>query len=682
MRNNYIKNDLEEFRNDFVKIKSLLSFKRNPEDKIDSILEKIRDEGSENQNFNKSITKHSIDDDKKIFEKENKIVQNENNKNSRKFKIFKIDNEKSKNCHRFRKSENKNLDCYFDKKDSNQEKMNMNNTNTNTNTNANTIIINGFFINQTNLLPNQLINKSIKYYQGLNIIKINKEINKDQNFYIQNNRVKYNYTFINSIYDIPEGIKEFYLMNANTINKSNRNEYFSKLKIYFNSLNNIKQKYEISIENKKLIFIHDSFNQIKRIPKIMSNIINPRNFLSKDEYLIDYEKDSEDEYLEENAEDIKSEENEDIEEDDEEAFNYQKDGGFIVSDGHLSEDELSDEDLLEERKKLKNSKNNLLDIKFLFNIRRNYIRPILIDFKNKKNERVTILENHLTIGLFNYENIFNIDNFENNSFANEDSFPIKIDKNSKKYKGMQDSILNHFKDIVKKVHGSYDTKEHLIFELNKKYDDLSKKVLNNFFREYCLKIPKKYWVVKTEILKQFNLDKNEIEEIKNKNHNIYKEKGEKKVKELEEIKIENRVISAIRQKNIDMENFEQIEIIDDEKDTSKSKKLKEIIIGPKEYNENDASFDIKSEIYDSDSDKHTDSEIININDSEEIVTISLEDLEEDIKYLKSNNQNGNDEESNSVYLEINENVGRKKSKNSSNIKCNKNKSKRKKEKRK
>jgi hypothetical protein len=131
-----------------------------------------------------------------------------------------------------------------------------------------------------------------------------------------------------------------------------------------------------------------------------------------------------------------------------------------------------------------------------------------------------------------------------------------------------------------------------------------------------------------------------------------------------------------------MENFEQIEIIDDEKDTSKSKKLKEIIIGPKEYKENETSFDIKSEIYDSDSDKHTDSEIININDSEEILTISLEDLEEDIKYLKSNNQNVKDKESNSVYLEINENVGRKKSSHNSNIKCNKKKSKRKKEKRK
>ena len=73
IKNNYIKNDLEEFRNGFVKIKSLLSFKRNPEDKIDSILEKIRDEGSENQNFNKSITKRFIDDGKKVFEKENKI---------------------------------------------------------------------------------------------------------------------------------------------------------------------------------------------------------------------------------------------------------------------------------------------------------------------------------------------------------------------------------------------------------------------------------------------------------------------------------------------------------------------------------------------------------------------------------------------------------------------------------
>ena len=666
-KNNFIRNDLEEFRNDFFKIKSLLSFKRNPEEKLDNILAKIRDDSSENQNFNKSITKSSVDDNKKIFEKENIIVHNESNKKSRKFKT-----DKSKNCHGFRKTENKNLDCYFDKKDSNKEKMNKNNT----------IIINGFFINQTNLLPNQLINKSINYYQSLNIIKINEEINKNQNFQMQNNRVKYNYAFINSIYDIPKGIKEFYLLNANTINNSNKNEYFSKLKNYFNSLNNIKQKYEIDIENKKLIFIHDSFSQIKRIPKIMSNIINPRNFLMKDEYLIDYEKDSEDEYVEENAEDIKSDENEDIEEDEEEAFNYQKDGGFIVSDGHLSEDELSDEDLLEERKKLKNSRNKLLDIKFLFNIRKNYIRPVLIDFKNKKNERVLILENHLTIGLFNYENIFNINNLENNLYSNEDSFPIKIDKKSKKYKGMQDSIRNHFKDLVRKVHGSYDTKEHLIFELNKKFNDLSKKVLNNFFRENCLKIPKKYWVIKTEILDQFNLDKNEIEEIKNKNHNLYKEKGEKKVKELEEIKIENGIINANKPKNINRVNFEQIEIIDDEKNTSKSKKLKEIIIGQKEFHENDTSFDIKSDIYESDSDKHTDSEIINIDDSEEILTISLGDLEEESRNVKNNNKNNEDEDSSSVYLEINENVGKKKSKNNNNIKCNKNKSKRKKEKRK
>ena len=37
----YFKNDLEEIKNNFVKIKSLISQKRKPEDKIDNILEKI-----------------------------------------------------------------------------------------------------------------------------------------------------------------------------------------------------------------------------------------------------------------------------------------------------------------------------------------------------------------------------------------------------------------------------------------------------------------------------------------------------------------------------------------------------------------------------------------------------------------------------------------------------------------
>ena len=44
----------------------------------------------------------------------------------------------------------------------------------------------------------------------------------------------------------------------------------------------------------------------KKIPTQASHLINPKNYLAKDEYLIDYDKDSEDEFMEENAEDIKS----------------------------------------------------------------------------------------------------------------------------------------------------------------------------------------------------------------------------------------------------------------------------------------------------------------------------------------------------------------------------------------
>ena len=105
----------------------------------------------------------------------------------------------------------------------------------------------------------------------------------------------------------------------------------------------------------KLIFIHNSFAPLKKIPNRESTLINPRNYLAKDDYLIDYEKDSEDEYMEENAEDIKSNDNEDKEEDEDDDINSIQDDKFIVPDGHLSEEELSDKDMLKERQLLENS---------------------------------------------------------------------------------------------------------------------------------------------------------------------------------------------------------------------------------------------------------------------------------------------------------------------------------------
>ena len=61
-------------------------------------------------------------------------------------------------------------------------------------------------------------------------------------------------------------------------------------------------------KKRKLIYLHDSYSQFvspKYFNKI-SNKINPRNPFRKDDLLVDYEKDSEEEYEEENGEDLKS----------------------------------------------------------------------------------------------------------------------------------------------------------------------------------------------------------------------------------------------------------------------------------------------------------------------------------------------------------------------------------------
>ena len=100
------------------------------------------------------------------------------------------------------------------------------------------------------------------------------------------------------------------------------------------------------------------------------------------------------------------------------------------------------------------------------------------------------------------------------------SFPIVIGSKVTKYKGIQDSIKIHFEDILRKVHGSYDTKEHLILQLNKKFEDISKKALNTFFKEKCFKIQKKYWMVNNDTLSKFNI-KDEDQKNKEENKEIY-----------------------------------------------------------------------------------------------------------------------------------------------------------------
>ena len=95
--------------------------------------------------------------------------------------------------------------------------------------------------------------------------------------------------------------------------------------------------------------------------------ITPKNPLAKDKYLIDYEKDSQDEFEEENAEDIKSNDNDDIEEESEDSESLEE-KKFVVPDGHLSEDEISEKDILKERQLFEASKDKIGGIIQILNI--------------------------------------------------------------------------------------------------------------------------------------------------------------------------------------------------------------------------------------------------------------------------------------------------------------------------
>jgi len=552
------KNELLEFKNDFVQMKNLLMHKRNPDDKIEKELNEL--ENGDKKVENKEVVDGAQGDKTENNKEENKSEINKKRikkiikKNIKKKEEKQENQNKEKGEGNNKQINNKHIADYFSLSGKKEQNPMQNDNNMKENETSKDLNINQVDQEQAGTNTESTEKESIK--------EINKYLNNDDNNPLSlepNNEIKYDNAYLNNIKNIPEKINDFYCMNSETINETNKNEYLLKLKNYlieYNSINNIAQN-DNSIQKRKLIFIHNCYRQIKKIPNVTSNLINPRNYLAKDEYLIDYDKDSEDEYMEENAEDIKSNDNEDIEEEDEEDANSQQDDKFIVPDGHLSEEELSDKNIMEERQLLENSKEKILDMMNILNIRKNFARPVLVDFTNnrKNDEKINILSDKLTIGLFNFEddnaNDSTVMDIEANMNGEQEaekvqnnSFPIVIGNKVTKYKGIVDSIKIHFEDILRKVHGSYETKEHLINELNQKYEDISKKALNSFFKDKCYKIQKKYWMVSNDTLSKFNIKEEDIEQIKKDNLEIYKIKEEKRKKELDEIKIKDGIIPA------------------------------------------------------------------------------------------------------------------------------------------
>lgn len=116
--------------------------------------------------------------------------------------------------------------------------------------------------------------------------------------------------------------------------------------------NKSEQKKATSKGRKKCITIDDSHSNYYGHFEKKSSIITARNPFKKDDQVLDYEMDSEDEWAEENGEDIDKKDIEEEQEDEEMANEDDEEPGFIVSDGHLSvcEYDFSDGEADDEKK--------------------------------------------------------------------------------------------------------------------------------------------------------------------------------------------------------------------------------------------------------------------------------------------------------------------------------------------
>jgi len=100
-------------------------------------------------------------------------------------------------------------------------------------------------------------------------------------------------------------------------------------------------------QRRRCIILDDSMMRYTGFFEKKSHFLNPRNPLAKDEIIIDYEMDSEEEWNEQNGEDVAPDNKKDEEEDDEVEKQIREEGedeeeaGFIVPDDYLSASELN-----------------------------------------------------------------------------------------------------------------------------------------------------------------------------------------------------------------------------------------------------------------------------------------------------------------------------------------------------
>jgi hypothetical protein len=131
----------------------------------------------------------------------------------------------------------------------------------------------------------------------------------------------------------------------------------------------------------------------------------------------------------------------------------------------------------------------------LLEIRKNYTKPVVVNFNiNIVDAKVKLIGDLLKARIFNQTNTQTVNKELLNSedLPELPEFPIKITSKNKiedtvRKSGMNMILKDRLDEVVREIHFSYMTKDYLIKLITEKIPNISKKGLDNFFKDSCLK---------------------------------------------------------------------------------------------------------------------------------------------------------------------------------------------------
>ena len=272
-------------------------------------------------------------------------------------------------------------------------------------------------------------------------------------------------------------------------------------------------------ERKRCIILDDSMMRYTGFFEKKSYFLNPRNPLSKDDTIIDYDMDSEEEWNEQNGEDVAADNKQDEDEDDEvekqirEEDQDDEDNKFIVPDDYLSASELNlsqsqrsslmVQEIKERRKMLGNryNRNNPGQNQHPYIITLNQLIP-------------SSPVSSYSTGLNSY-----FKEFKAVAFPKDRKLPIRLkplldpveeeDKTSSKANNPF-SLKSRLVELAKLMHGSFESKQKIIDDFHARFPDCSKKSIERkmfelFVKEKKALDPKQRWYATESTLNELNL---------------------------------------------------------------------------------------------------------------------------------------------------------------------------------